>query len=107
MNEELKKGIIHKNKLFAEGKKSEGKIADKKIKKQIKKNKLENKEKVEKQYFSGDARGACQGIKKLVRKEQVREKGDGRTEEERETFVEDLNQFFCRFDVHDFSKESS
>ena len=35
----------------------------------------------------------------------MRERGNGRTEEEREEFVEDLNKFYCRFDVHDFTKE--
>ena len=103
ITKDLKKQIIDRNRLFAEGKKVEGKIADKEIKKQIRENKLKNK--VEKQYFSGDVRNAYKGIKALVGKEEVRERGDGRTEEERKEFVEDLNKFYCRFDVHDFTKE--
>ena len=101
----LKKQIMDKNRLFAEGKKVEGKIADKEIKKQIRENKLKNKDKVEEQYFSGDVRNAYKGIKALVGKEEVREKGDGRTEEERKEFVGDLNKCYCRFDVHDCTKE--
>ena len=87
------------------GKKIEGKIADKEIKKQIRKNKIVSKEKMEEKYFSGDVRGAYKGIKKLVGKEVVKEKGDGMTEEERKVFAEDLNKFYCRFDRFDFLKE--
>ena len=35
----------------------------------------------------------------------MREKGDGRTEEETKEFVEDLNKCYCLFNVHDFTKE--
>ena len=105
MDPTLKKMILDKNRLFAEGRKVEGKIADKEIKKTIRQNRLKNKEKVEKEYFSGDLRKAYSGIKSLVGKEEVRDKGDGMTEEERKTFVEDLNTFYCRFDSQDFSKE--
>ena len=105
INRELKQLIVDKNKLFAEGKKVEGKIADKEIKKQIRKNRIVSKEKMEEKYFSGDVRGAYKGIKKLVGKEVVKEKGDGMTEEERKVFAEDLNKFYCRFDRFDFSKE--
>ena len=105
INRELKQLIVDKNKLFAEGKKVEGKIADKEIKKQIRQNKITTKNKMEEQYFTGDVRGAYKGIKKLVGKETVRDKGDGMTGEEREKFAEDLNDFYCRFDRFDFSKE--
>ena len=105
ITKDLKKQIIDRNRLFAEGKKVEGKIADKEIKKQIRENKLKNKDKVEEQYFSGDVRNAYKRIKALVGKEEVKERGDGRTEEERKEFVEDLNKFYCQFDVHDFTKE--
>ena len=105
ITKDLKKQIIDRNRLFAEGKKVEWKIADKEIKKQIRENKLKNKDKVEEQYFSGDVRNAYKGIKALKGKEEVTERGDGRTEEERKEFVEDLNKFHCRLDVHDFTKE--
>ena len=77
ITKDLKKQINDRNRLFAEGKKVEGKIANKEIKKQIRENKLKNKDKVEKQYFSGDVRNAYKGIKALVGKEDVRERGMG------------------------------
>ena len=48
ITKDLKKQIMDRNRLFAERKKVEGKIADKEIKKQIRENKLKKKKKKKK-----------------------------------------------------------
>ena len=55
--------------------------------------------------MTGDLKNAYSEIKKLVGKGVAREKGDGKTEAERQEFVQDLNKFYSRFDCHDFSRE--
>ena len=105
ISKNLKTKILEKNRLFGEGKKMEGREAQREINKEIKKGKRVLKEKIEETFCTGQAKKAWDGIKRLTGKVSHVQKDDAMTELERKEQAEKLNDFYCRFDVNDFSAE--
>ncbi|XP_077981372.1 uncharacterized protein LOC144436447 [Glandiceps talaboti] len=88
---------------FAEGRVSDGKCLQRKLKQEIRDCKDRYKMKIESQFQSGDLRKAWNGLAVLSGKQ---EKTNRKTEVvEAKTFANELNDFYCRFDTHNFQQQ--
>ena len=72
------------------------------LKKAIESKKKIYKEKIEDQLKSNDSRKAWDGLKTITG---YKKKSNLPSVENNETFANELNEFYSRFDTHDFSDE--
>ena len=75
------------------------------LKQQIKKAKTEYKEKVETQLRSGSMYDAWKGLKTMAGQNKAQICDTSLDLAEQTDFAEKLNDFYCRFDKHDFKTE--
>ena len=101
VSKELRQHLKEKRKAFRMGDRELLKREQTKLESEIKKCKLKYKDKIKSLFESGDSRLAWQGLKKAIGCNQDKPKTHVTN---MVSFVEDLNQFYCRFDNKDYSK---
>ena len=101
----LKKTLNEKKHAFRTRNETEKKSVQSRLTKEIREAKKRYKEKVELQFQCGNMRNVWQGLKSLTG--QLKKKNDEcfLTLEEQKSMADSLNDFYCRFDNHDFTKE--
>ena len=102
VDKQLKTLLNLKKQAFVNNDKDEIKRINKEIKTQTFKNKLNYKNKVESKLSSKDTKGAWEGLKTASGMKSG--KVDIKVDNEKE-YSDELNAFYARFDVHDFSNE--
>jgi hypothetical protein len=107
ISKSLKRTINEKKVAFQSGNKEERKKVQRKLREEIKKAKLEYKDKVEQQFQSGSMRDAWQGLKNLTGQNRPHSTATGLPEEDRRTFANSLNEFYCRFERTDMTDKLS
>ena len=101
----LKQTINEKKVAFQSGDRGERKRVQIKLRGEIREAKKRYKEKVEKNFESGNMREAWVGLKQLTGQNKPKSSECSVTFEEREKFANQLNEFYCRFEREDLRKE--
>ena len=102
MTSALKQTINEKKRAFMLNNRTEGKRIQIQLRREIREAKRAYKEKIEQRFKQGNMRDAWRGLKTLAGQQPISQHAD-HTYEERRDFAENLNDFYCRFDKHDFS----
>uniref|UniRef100_A0A9J7XIF0 Reverse transcriptase domain-containing protein n=1 Tax=Cyprinus carpio carpio TaxID=630221 RepID=A0A9J7XIF0_CYPCA len=101
---ELKQLLNEKKRVFKSGgSREEKKTVQKKIKSKINECKAAYKHKLE-NFFKGDARRAWQGVQSITG---YKSKKHPLVAENNFNMANELNDFYCRFDIHDFKVEQN
>ena len=106
VSKSLKNSLNRKKLAFHQGDIDQQREAKKLVKKELKLAKIQYKNKVEEELKNGSSRSAWRGIKSMVGMQDTKKclsdphKSDS-------ALAEELNQFYLRFDSHDFSNELS
>ena len=101
---EMKILLKEKRKAYYKQNRSEQNNVCKKVNNKIKECKRMYKEKLESKFNSGDSKGMWDGLKKIVgyKDKQIPISIDKGREQ---TYADDLNKFYCRFDSQDFTED--
>ncbi|GFS16460.1 hypothetical protein ElyMa_001473900 [Elysia marginata] len=99
---ELKEAIINKNNKFKENNIEVFKKINWKTKSKIKECKRKYKERMESYFESGNSKQTWEGMKKMTGYQSVKTSVNVENESE---YVNDLNEFYVRFDCYDFKEE--
>ena len=105
ISKSLKHTLNEKKIAFQSGNRTDRKLIQVKLRKEIKENKRRYREKVEQQFQSGNLSDAWKGIKILAGQDS--KKGNKATlpASEQHKFVNDLNEFYCRFERTDTDED--
>ena len=102
----MKDLTLKKRDAYLNSKDSEGKDIQKEIKQQITRDRADYKDKTEAKFREGNMRDAWEGLKKMSGQHKTKDNGGGpQDSKENDEFVSQLNDFYCRFDKHDFKTE--
>ena len=104
VTKELKQLLNDKKRAFMENDKQKRKSVQKEINNKIKECQNNYKNKLEAKFKSNDSKGVWQGMKNIVGYNSKQTQIPLEKNKE-QTFVDDLNTFYARFDCHNFSTE--
>ena len=102
VSKDLRRQMIEKKKAFKDGNLIRVKELMKEFRSEIRQAKINYKDKVEENLRVGNAKDAWKGLNLMMGKNQKKNKINT---EDPVAFANELNQFYARFDVHDFKKE--
>jgi hypothetical protein len=102
IDKELKSLLNEKKRAFCAGNKVQVKVVQKKINAQIKTCKKQYVDKIEKQFSENDLRYAWAGVKSII---SASKKQHSIETDDNISFAKDLNNFYSRFDCHDFARQ--
>ena len=104
VTKEMKALLNEKKRVFMVKNKFKCKLIQKEIKKKMKECKKDYKEGIEAKFQSNDSKGMWEGVKKVVgyKDKQIKLSVD---KDKEQTYADELNSFYSRFDNHDFSDQ--
>lgn len=102
ITKELKACLNEKKIAFLKGDKHKVRDLEKEFQKKVKVAKKEYKDKIEEKYAKGNARDAWKGLNIMMGRENQKE---NTLCNDPTVFANNLNNFYARFDVHDFTKD--
>ena len=102
VTKDLKQCLNEKKAAFLSGDRQKVKELDKEFKRKARIAKREYKDKVEDKFVTGNASEAWRGLNTMMGRSQKQNRVQCN---DSETFANDLNQFYARFDTHNFSQE--
>ena len=106
LSTELRSLVSQRLEEFNKGNKIGAREIQRKLNSRIREVKDDQRKKIESQFASGDLRKAWKGLKELQGIQQDKSEGSGRGgDTSLEKRVDELNNFYCRFDDKDFSGE--
>ena len=106
VSKEMRNLAEKKREAYLDGKESENKNIQKDISAQIKRDRANYKDKTEAKFREGNMRDAWKGLKVMSGQHEEKDKtGNSGSQKENAKFVSELNDFYCRFDKHDFKAE--
>ena len=103
----LKNTLNEKKIAFQTGDRMERKRVQAKLRNELRKAKMEYKEKVEQQFAGGDMRQAWKGLKTLTGQDKPQPHTFSMPLSEREEHANKLNEFYCRFERDDVEEKLS